>query len=203
MVQGESRHSVEAQVQEVHDEADSNEDDDSNEETGDEDSPRQQRSKYASRKIESNSWRFESEEPDPYLGIPLSSTSNAVIDEEALLPPEPDYAHLPARPFQTKRQLQNAGQPSTGAGRGKKHTITEKELAPLKSQIDKANAARAFKDRFGSTQTGNVLTVGADGIARRQQKEKVEDESDGDFEDIDSFLAELDLKKGIVTSLIN
>ena len=30
---------------------------------------RKERSKYARRKIESNAWRFESEEPDPYLGI--------------------------------------------------------------------------------------------------------------------------------------
>src|SRR5271169_3442996 len=30
---------------------------------------REGRSKYARRKIESNAWRFESEEPDPYLGF--------------------------------------------------------------------------------------------------------------------------------------
>lgn len=29
---------------------------------------RRERSKYSRRKIQSNSWRFESEEPDPYLG---------------------------------------------------------------------------------------------------------------------------------------
>lgn len=43
-------------------------------ESGDEDGEtsketRKERSKYARRKIESNAWRFESEEPDPYLGI--------------------------------------------------------------------------------------------------------------------------------------
>ena len=31
----------------------------------------QARSKYARRKVESNSWRFESEDPDPYLGLML------------------------------------------------------------------------------------------------------------------------------------
>jgi len=35
-----------------------------------EEEERKERSKYARRKIESNSWRFESEEPDPYLGTP-------------------------------------------------------------------------------------------------------------------------------------
>jgi len=35
-----------------------------------EEEERKERSKYARRKIESNFWRFESEEPDPYLGIP-------------------------------------------------------------------------------------------------------------------------------------
>ena len=183
------------------DEDDSNEEDDSNKDSEKEETttsqPRQQRSKYARRKIESNAWRFESEEPDPYLGKHSLSGANSVINEEALEPPEPDYAHLPARPFQTRRQLQNIGQQSTGAGRGKKHTISEKELAPLKSQIDKANAARAFKERFGSTPKGNVITVGEDGVARRQHKEKVDDESDEGLEDIDTFLAELDMKKGI------
>ena len=36
-----------------------------------------QRSKYARRQIESNSWRFESEQPDPYLGIPLTLLSKS------------------------------------------------------------------------------------------------------------------------------
>ena len=47
--------------------------DDSNTESGDESGDgekeiRKERSKYARRKIQSNAWRFESEEPDPYLG---------------------------------------------------------------------------------------------------------------------------------------
>lgn len=45
---------------------------DSNEESGEEETePRKERSKYSRRKIESNAWRFESEEPDPYLCIQL------------------------------------------------------------------------------------------------------------------------------------
>lgn len=47
--------------------------DDSNAESGNESNKeeqesRRERSKYSRRKIQSNSWRFESEEPDPYLG---------------------------------------------------------------------------------------------------------------------------------------
>lgn len=114
-------------------------------------------------------------------------------------PPEPDYAHLPARPFQTKKPVPNANQ-SSGIGRGKKQSIKESELAPLKARIDKANAARAFKERFAGGQKGNVLTVGEDGIARRERREKPEEEVD-DLDDIDSFLAELDLQKGILTVL--
>src|SRR5271156_3717087 len=40
------------------------------EEIEEEEEERKERSKYSRRKIESNAWRFESEEPDPYLGIP-------------------------------------------------------------------------------------------------------------------------------------
>src|SRR5947207_4555567 len=119
-----------------------------------------------------------------------------VIDESALEsiePPEPDYAHLPARPFETKKQLQNVGLSSGGVGRGKKLTIKETEIAPLKAQIDKSDAARAYKERFGSGQKGNVLRIGQDGIARRQQKVKSNEEVDNEIDDIDSFLAELDM----------
>jgi len=113
-----------------------------------------------------------------------------------LEPPEPDYAHLPARPFQTQKQVPNVNQIS-GVGRGKKQVIKETDLAPLKAQIAKANAARAFKERFAVGQKGNVLTVGEDGVARRQRREKPEEEDeDDDLDDIDSFLAELDMKKG-------
>lgn len=70
-------------------------------------------------------------------------------------------------------------------------------MAPLKAQIDKANNARAFKERFSSGQKGNVVTVGEDGIARRQKKEKSELEEDDEIDDIDSFLAELDMHKGM------
>ena len=48
---------------------------DSNVKSGEEDEEKEvkrERSKYARRKIESNAWRFETEEPDPYLGISLS-----------------------------------------------------------------------------------------------------------------------------------
>src|SRR5437762_4104706 len=114
-----------------------------------------------------------------------------VIDESALEPPEPDYVHLPARPFETKKQLQIVGQSSGVVGRAKKLTIKETEIAPLKAQIEKANAARAFKERFGSKQKGNVLSIGQDGIARRQQRVKSNEEVDDEIDDIDSFLAEL------------
>ena len=120
-----------------------------------------------------------------------------VIDEADLEPPEPDYAHLPARQFQTKSHLRNTVQNSSGAGRRKKHTMKETELAPLKEQIDKANAARAFKERFSSGPRGNVVTVGQDGVARRQQRGPVEEEADEDVDDIDKFLAELDMQDGI------
>jgi hypothetical protein len=47
-------------------------DHESNGESGDEvKEMRKERSKYARRKIESNAWRFQSEEQDPYLGIPI------------------------------------------------------------------------------------------------------------------------------------
>ena len=123
-----------------------------------------------------------------------------VIDESALEPPEPDYVHLPARPFETKKQLQIVGQSSGVVGRAKKLTIKETEIAPLKAQIEKANAARAFKERFGSKQKGNVLSIGQDGIARRQQRVKSNEEVDDEIDDIDSFLAELDIHKGIFIS---
>jgi hypothetical protein len=73
--------------------------------------------------------------------------------------------------------------------------MKETELAPLKSRIEKANAARAFKDRFSTLSTAKVLTIGDDGVARRQKKEKEDgEERDAEIDDIDSFLAELDMK---------
>jgi hypothetical protein len=164
---------------------------------------RRERSKYARRKIESNAWRFESQELDPYLGTtPPNQTLMAVINEEDLEPPEPDYAHLPARPFEARKQGQSVNQIS-GIGRGKKQqSIKETELAPLKAQIDKANAARAFKERFSVGHRGNVLRVDEDGVARRQIKERLEEEEEEDIDDIDRFLAELDIKKG-TTSMNN
>jgi hypothetical protein len=171
-------------------------DDDSNAESGDEETEiRIERSKYARRKIESNAWRFESEESNPSFGSHLLKLQLIeVIDETALEPPEPDYAHLPARPFETKKQPKNAKPSFTGAGHGKQYTIKEKELVPLKARIDKANAARAFKERFAPTQRGNVLTIGEDGIARRQRRENPDEEVDDEIDEIDTFLAELDMK---------
>jgi hypothetical protein len=116
-----------------------------------------------------------------------------VIEEESLEPPEPDYAHLPSRPFQTTRPVQSGG------GRGKKLTIKEGELASLKEQIEKANAARAFKERFSTGQRGNVVTVGEDGVVRRLQREKPEEQFDDEIDNIDTFLAELDMQKGAFT----
>ena len=167
-------------------------DKDSNDRSDDEEKEvKKERSKYARRKIESNAWRFESEEPDPYLG---TSTPTAqlitVIDESALEPPEPDYAHLPARPFEPTKPPRPQG--------GKKNlSIKESELAPLKAQIDKANAARAFKERFSSGQKGNVVII-EDGVARRQVTRKEEEEDqDDNVDDIDTFLSELDVREGI------
>jgi len=169
---------------------------DSKDQSGDEEKEEapKERSKYARRKIESNAWRFESEESDPYLSIlphthitPLIT----VIDESALEPPEPDYAHLPARPFEpTKPHRPQVGK--------KNISIKESELAPLKAQIDKANAARAFKERFASGQKGNVVII-EDGVARRQVTRKEEEEEgdqDDDVDDIDTFLSELDMRAG-------
>jgi hypothetical protein len=103
---------------------------------------------------------------------------------------------MQARPFETNPTLNNLSQPSAGVGRGKKLRLKETELAPLKAQIDKANAARAFKERFSSSQTAKVLTIGDDGIARRQRKAKDDEEleDDSEVDDIDNFLAELDMK---------
>jgi hypothetical protein len=73
--------------------------------------------------------------------------------------------------------------------------MKETELAPLKSRIEKANAARAFKDRFSTSSAPKVLTIGEDGVARRPRKEKEDgEERDSGIDDIDSFLAELDMK---------
>jgi hypothetical protein len=130
----------------------------------------------------------------PTLVSPSITPADQVIDEADLEPPEPDYAHLPARPFQTQSQLRNAAPIGSGVGRGKKHTIKETDLAPLKEQIDKANAARAFKERFSSGPRGKVVTVGQDGIARRQQRGTVDEEAAEDVDDIDQFLAELDMQ---------
>jgi len=105
---------------------------------------------------------------------------------------------MQARPFETKLAATIPSHASRGAvGRGvKKLTLRETELAPLKAQIDKANAARAFKERFSSSNTGgNVLLIGEDGVARRPRKvDEDTEEQDSDTNDIDTFLAELDLK---------
>lgn len=62
----------------------------------------------------------------------------------------------------------------------------------MKAQIDKANAARAFKDRF-SEHTANIVRIDEEGIAKRLKK-KVEDHDEEDeIDDIDDFLAELDM----------
>ena len=165
----------------------------SNNESNDEDKEaRKERSKYARRKIESNAWRFESEEPDPYLGNAVyGGQLITVIDESALELPTPDYAHIPARPFEPTKQPRSHG--------GKKNlTIKESELAPLKARIDKANAARAFKERFSSGRRGNVVII-EDGVARKQTRPKEEDNVDEDeFDDIDRFLNELDIREGII-----
>ena len=113
-----------------------------------------------------------------------------VIDESALEPPEPDYAHLHARPFEPNK-------PPRPHGGKKNHTIKESELAPLKAQIDKANAARAFKERFSSGQKGNVVIVDEEGTARKLQRPKQEDDVDDEVDDIDNFLNELDMRDGI------
>ena len=167
-------------------------DSNSNAETDEEETEeRRDHAKYGRRKIESNAWRFESEELDPYIGASTPVTQLIkVIDEASLEPLEPDYAHLPARPFQTNKQTQSS------VGRRKDLTIKESELTPLKAQIDKANAARAFKERFSSQQKGSVLTVGEDGTVRRQRRDKNEEEVDDEIGDIDTFLAELDMRKG-------
>jgi hypothetical protein len=55
---------------------------DFNAESGEEETQtRKERSKYSRRKIESNAWRFESEEPDPYLSTynPSSLRTEAKI----------------------------------------------------------------------------------------------------------------------------
>ena len=103
---------------------------------------------------------------------------------------------MQARPFDPKLP---STQPPPSVGKGKKLTIKETELAPLKSRIEKANAARAFKDRFSTSSTVKVLTIGEDGVARRQHKEKEDrDERGSEIDDIDSFLAELDMKSEIL-----
>jgi hypothetical protein len=59
------------------DDEDDSEVDGSKEGSGEDDTEtRPQRSKYARRKIESNAWRFESEEPDPYIGISVLDSTN-------------------------------------------------------------------------------------------------------------------------------
>lgn len=72
---------VPGQVDEAEsDEGSKNDDEGSEVESGEEEEKlaRRERSKYARRKIESNAWRFESQEPDPYLGIhPSSREANA------------------------------------------------------------------------------------------------------------------------------
>jgi hypothetical protein len=146
-------------------------------------------SKYSRRKIESNAWRFAADEPpDPHIGIPSSVPTNKVIDESMFEPPEPDYAHLPAREFGTKPRQGTL----TKAPHRKKYTVKESELAPMRAQIEKANAARAFKDRF-SNHTANIVRISEDGTARRQLKKAQEKAEEDEIDDIDDFLAELDM----------
>ena len=75
--------------------------------------------------------------------------------------------------------------------------MKETELQPLKEQIEKANAARAFKERFSvGEKRGNVIRVAEDGrVVKEGTRGLEEDEEDEDeVDDIDKFLAELDLK---------
>jgi hypothetical protein len=73
---GRGRGIIEADVEQqpstedTKEESDAEAQDDSNEESSDneESESRREAAKYSRRKIESNAWRFESEEPDPYLG---------------------------------------------------------------------------------------------------------------------------------------
>ena len=55
----------------------------------------------------------------------------------------------------------------------------------------------AFKERFSGGKRANVITVGENGIVRRQTKEKPEQEIVGEIDDVDAFLAELDMNKGM------
>lgn len=56
--------------------AESNGDEDEDEER----EARKERTKYARRKIEPNAWRFQSDEPDPYLGTPRAPSRNLFPD---------------------------------------------------------------------------------------------------------------------------
>jgi hypothetical protein len=56
-------------------------DEGSNEDSSDHEQARNEQSKYARRKIESNAWRFESEEPDPYLSNPHLLLFRHLIDQ--------------------------------------------------------------------------------------------------------------------------
>ena len=193
IVQGVPEQEGPVEQHETQESAEGDSSDESNEGSEDETKEtRKERSKYARRKIESNAWRFESEETDSYLGTSLSKSIPliAVIDESALEPPEPDYAHLPARPFEPAK-------PPRLQGRKKNLSIKESDLAPLKAQIDKANAARAFKERFSSGQKGNVLIIDEEGTARKLQRSKEEEDVDDEIDDIDTFLNELDMQDRI------
>lgn len=81
---------VPGQLEDVKGDEGSVEEEVSNAESGEEEEEkeaRRERSKYARRKIESNAWRFETEEPDPYLGNSFTVLANGSNQRRGLRTP--------------------------------------------------------------------------------------------------------------------
>ncbi|BFZ61409.1 hypothetical protein YB2330_002474 [Saitoella coloradoensis] len=137
------------------------------------------------RKMQSNAWRYEEEEVDPHL------------EPEEELEPEPDYAHLSARELNL---VNREDEPSVhsdddhedipGLPKAKRKPkvqyVKREDYAELQSNIDKANAARAFKERYGAKPT----------LAKPRAKttaDRYANCEEAEVEDIDAFLEGLDV----------
>ncbi|GAO46098.1 hypothetical protein G7K_0338-t2 [Saitoella complicata NRRL Y-17804] len=143
------------------------------------------------RKMQSNAWRYEEEEVDPRL-------------EPEELEPEPDYAHLPARELNLVNSEEGPCVHSDddhedipGLPKAKRKPkvlyVKREDYAELRSNIDKANAARAFKERYGAKPT----------LARTRAKTTADGYEKGEgaeVEDIDAFLKGLDVNDDMKTA---
>ncbi|OLL27151.1 Tryptophan--tRNA ligase, mitochondrial [Neolecta irregularis DAH-3] len=145
----------------------------------------QSKNQFSRRRIiESNSWRYEEFIPDPHL------PQGPAQSEEDI-----DYAHLPAREFEIntpnlplfehdRRHLKHEMVKSTRI-----QFVDRSEYTELKTNIDNANAVRAFRERFGTQKHHRG------DIALSEQPQSVLPDDKIEDEEFDDFMSSLSLQK--------